>query len=225
MGTATYHPGITQERILEAGLELGLEELSVSAAAKRLGVSAPAIYRHVASREALDELVGEHLLTAVRLDVPVGPPRDPDPRLGAPDPRAGLMHLARTLFELCMSTPGMARYLHQGIPRGPESARLEAEAAALLLPAGFEEPVARLLSSTVATLAISLSYAETHHTAAGGGRDLASQVTRLVGTEARLTALDRLTLTMGPCIDGLLAAIRPGADLAATLHRLKEAYL
>ena len=77
----------------------------------------------------------------------------------------------------------------------------------------------------MATLAISLSYAETHHTAAGGGRDLASQVTRLVGTEARLTALDRLTLTMGPCIDGLLAAIRPGADLAATLHRLKEAYL
>lgn len=214
-----YHPGITRERILQEGLAIGLEDLSVSAVAKRLGVTAPAVYRHVASREELEELIGEQMLAEVSVAVPA--------REGDDGCRPPLLHLARTLFSLCMRAPGMAAYLRQGFPRGEHSRRLEQEARTALRDRGAGSEVAALLTGTVATLAISLAEAET--TILRGGDPLESDQTRelaaLLPADLPLSALDRLTLTMGPCIDGLLAALPPDRPLVPSLRAMSEEYL
>jgi AcrR family transcriptional regulator len=50
-------PKISQDRIVEAALELGLDSFSMQSIAEHLGVTAPALYSHVAGREEVLDLV------------------------------------------------------------------------------------------------------------------------------------------------------------------------
>lgn len=50
-------PKISQERIVEAAIELGLDSFSMQGIAEHLGVTAPALYSHVAGREQVLDLV------------------------------------------------------------------------------------------------------------------------------------------------------------------------
>ncbi len=69
---ATWHKGLSRERVLEAGLDLldrdGLEGLSMRRLGSELGVEAPALYNHVRSKE--DLLVGIVELLHRRVELP-----------------------------------------------------------------------------------------------------------------------------------------------------------
>jgi len=53
-------PRISREQIAEAAVEIGLGELTLRAVAERLGVSIPALYHHVESKDELVRLAAEH---------------------------------------------------------------------------------------------------------------------------------------------------------------------
>jgi AcrR family transcriptional regulator len=55
-------PRISQDRIVEAAVELGLDSFSMQGIADRLGVTPPALYSHVAGREEVLDLVNTALL-------------------------------------------------------------------------------------------------------------------------------------------------------------------
>ncbi|PAA12491.1 TetR/AcrR family transcriptional regulator [Pseudomonas fragi] len=54
---------ITRERIVEAGIEIGLPGITFVGVAAALGVSHMALYKHVANLEALKNLVAEEIFT------------------------------------------------------------------------------------------------------------------------------------------------------------------
>lgn len=54
-------PKINQDRIVEAAVELGLDSFSMQGIADHLGVTAPALYSHVAGREEVLDLVNAAL--------------------------------------------------------------------------------------------------------------------------------------------------------------------
>ena len=56
-------PSITRERIVEAGIEMGLPNITFVGLAAALGVSHMALYKHVANLEALKALVAEEIFT------------------------------------------------------------------------------------------------------------------------------------------------------------------
>lgn len=53
---------ISQDRIVEAAIELGLDAFSMQGIAEHLGVTTPALYSHVAGREEVVELVNAALV-------------------------------------------------------------------------------------------------------------------------------------------------------------------
>ena len=53
-------PRISREQIAEAAVEIGLGELTLRAVAERLGVSIPALYHHVESKDDLVRLAADH---------------------------------------------------------------------------------------------------------------------------------------------------------------------
>jgi len=61
-------PSITRERIANAGIALGLPDLTFVGVAEALGVSHMALYKHVPSLESLKHLVAEEIFT--RWDFP-----------------------------------------------------------------------------------------------------------------------------------------------------------
>jgi len=61
-------PSITRERIANAGIALGLPDLTFVGVSEALGVSHMALYKHVPSLEALKQLVAEEIFT--RWDFP-----------------------------------------------------------------------------------------------------------------------------------------------------------
>lgn len=56
-------PSITRERIADAGIEMGLRNITFVGLAAALGVSHMALYKHVASIEALKQLVADEIVS------------------------------------------------------------------------------------------------------------------------------------------------------------------
>lgn len=101
-------PRIDRDRIVEAALEIGLEDISMRGVAERLGVTDAALYHHFANREALQNEVAATL--SRRLETPA-----PDPdwqtwtKQFAMDMRAGLLQypgLAEVFSRVGPSTSG-----------------------------------------------------------------------------------------------------------------------
>ncbi|WP_244897789.1 TetR/AcrR family transcriptional regulator [Mycobacterium alsense] len=216
------------EDVVRAGRELGMQRLSVNAVAARLGVSATALYRHVASRWELERLVGESLLAELEL-------RD-DP---ASDTEPHLLSFALQLRDFTAGHPGLASYLQVLFPRGDAGARLLATEVGALGRRGYSPDAAVVLSSAVATLAISLAAREENNANAtagdhGGGfaveRDAAAA--RLAG-DARLGAAhaglpqvsdaEFVRLLLAASIRGLVAAIPPGRSIREAMADLGAA--
>ncbi|MCV7380394.1 TetR family transcriptional regulator [Mycobacterium alsense] len=221
-------PLIAVEDVVRAGRELGMQRLSVNAVAARLGVSATALYRHVASRWELERLVGESLLAELEL-------RD-DP---ASDTEPHLLSFALQLRDFTAGHPGLASYLQVLFPRGDAGARLLATEVGALGRRGYSPDAAVVLSSAVATLAISLAAREENNANAtagdhGGGfaveRDAAAA--RLAG-DARLGAAhaglpqvsdaEFVRLLLAASIRGLVAAIPPGRSIREAMADLGAA--
>ena len=64
---------ITREKIADAGIEIGLPNITVVGMAAALGVSHMALYKHVASLEALKHLVAEEIFSRWELPQAVSP--------------------------------------------------------------------------------------------------------------------------------------------------------
>lgn len=134
---------VTTEAVLGAARELGLDNLSIAAVADRLGVARVSVHRLVGSRDDLETLLGEAIITGSPPVLDEGEPLD-----------QYLLKVARSIRDLIRAHPGLATYYARGFPRSERSAaRMESSIRALTgrgLPPG---PAARLVSS-VASFAI-----------------------------------------------------------------------
>lgn len=204
--------------VLRVGRELGMRRLSINAVAARLGVSATALYRHVESRWALERLVGESLLAELELR------DDPDE-----DVEPHLLSFGLQLWHFTVDHPGLASYMQVLFPRGDNGVRLLVAEVDALGRRGYAQDAAIVLSSAVATLAISLAAREESNDSTTGGdqadrfaaeRDAAAQ--RLAG-DARLgeahVGLPQLSssqyvrLLLAASIRGLVGEIPPGRPI------------
>jgi AcrR family transcriptional regulator len=220
---------IAVDDIIAAGRELGMARLSINAVAARLGVSATAIYRHVKGRWELERLVGEALLAELRVP--------DDPRA---DTEEHLLAFGLRLCEFAAEHPGLASYLQVLFPRGETGTRLLAEQVEALAARGYTAEAAVVLSSAVATVALSLTAREEHNAEATGDdaggfaaeRDAAAD---RLATDSHLgpphSALPEVSgvgfvrLLLTASIRGLVAAIppqRPIADVVAELSAAGE---
>ncbi|OBG24768.1 TetR family transcriptional regulator [Mycobacterium sp. 852002-51057_SCH5723018] len=214
--------------VVRVGRELGMQRLSVNAVAQRLGVSATALYRHVESRWELERLVGETLLAELEL-------RD-DP---AAEIEAHLLSFGLQLRNFTAGHPGLAAYLQVLFPRGEAGARLLATEVEALSRRGYAPDAAMVLSSAVATLAISLAAREENNASVTGGdqasgfaveRDAAAE---RLASDARLgeahiglpqvSDSDFLRLLLAASIRGLVAVIPPGRPIGEAVAELGAA--
>jgi AcrR family transcriptional regulator len=211
-------PLIALDDVIRVGRELGLQRLSINAVAARLGVSATALYRHVEGRWELERLVGEALLSELELR------EDP-----AADTEGHLLSFGLQLRDFTAAHPGLASYLQVLFPRGDAGARLLAAEVEALKRRGYSADAAIVLSSAVATLAISLAAREESNTSATGGdptgdfaaeRDAAAE--RLAGNRQlgaahaalpQVSDKDFVRLLLAASIRGLAAVVRPGRPI------------
>lgn len=211
-------PLITLDDVLAIGRDLGMRRLSLSAVAARLGVSTTALYRHVDGRWDLERLVGESLLAELYLH--------DDP--GA-DIEQHLLSFAAQLQDFTAEHPGLASYLQVLFPRGDAGRRLLAAEVDALSRRGYCAEAAILLSSAVASVAISLAAREEGNAGATGGDhagDFAAErdavADRLAGDPelgaayagvSRVSTSEFMRLLLVASIRGLVAEIAPGRPI------------
>ncbi len=143
-GTRGPKPGLTLERIAEAGIELagrdGIEAVSMARVAGELGAGTMSLYRYVASKDELLTLM---------VDTAIGPPSVPDSIRGS-GWRAGLEWWARTVRGGYRRHPWVLKVPITGPPLGPNNvawmeAALDAMAA---IPLSEPEKLSTLLLIT-----------------------------------------------------------------------------
>jgi AcrR family transcriptional regulator len=223
MKTVTSRPGgrpalIAVDDIVRVGRELGMRRLSINAVAARLGVSATALYRHVESRWTLERLVGESLLAEIQLR------EDPEE-----DAERHLLSFGVQLWHFTIEHPGLASYLQVLFPRGDAGVQLLVAEVEALSRRGYSPDAAMVLSSAVATLAISLAAREESNTSTTGGdqangfaleRDAVAQ--RLAGDAQlgaahvalpQLSSSEFVRLLLAASNRGLVAVIPPGRPI------------
>lgn len=198
---AAYHQGISTEAITRAGAELGFENLSLGSVARRLNVTTPALYRHVANRRELEQQVAAELLREVSVV------RE------CPDARGYLIFLAQTFFRVCRDNPGLERYLLTDFPSDPQSERISNEAAEALRGHGYGEEAAASLAGITATYAISLA-------ASARARNVDDDLVE-VAPGLALNSFERFTLMILPAIDGMLTLVGLNDSLADIVEAAK----
>lgn len=217
-------PLIAVSDIVAAGREIGMRGLSVHAVAASLKVSPTALYRHIKGRWELERLVGESLLAGLRLDDDA-----------AHDVETHLLSFGLQLLAYTDVHPGLATYLQVLFPRGDAGARLLATEVDALARRGYSTDSAMVLSSSVATIAISLAAREETNTFATGhdtpGFDAEKEaVESLLAADDRLgqahLALPKITsaqyvrMLLTASIRGLLAAIPAGREVDDVIREL-----
>nr|VTO98554.1 Nucleoid occlusion factor SlmA [Mycobacterium riyadhense] len=211
-------PLIGVDDIVRVGRELGMRRLSVNAVAAQLGVSATALYRHVESRWELERLVGESLLAELELR------EDPQE-----DVERHLLSFGMQLWHFAIDHPGLAAYLQVLFPRGDAGMRLLVAEVEALSHHGYAADAAMVLSSAVATVAISLAARDESNTIATGGdqangfaaeRDAVAG--RLAGNAQlsaahialpQLSSSEFVRLLLAASIRGLVGEIPPGRPI------------
>jgi AcrR family transcriptional regulator len=128
---------LTSELILSAALEVldedGVDAFNMRAVAARLGTGAASLYRYVASKDELLDLVVEDAIGNVRL------PADPLPW------RTMLTELAHELRRVFMSRRDLARIAMTSTTVSPNSLRIAESALAALSDAGCRPEFAAIM--------------------------------------------------------------------------------
>jgi len=129
---------LTPERVVQEALaviaEVGAEALTMRGLAARLGVVPGAVYRHVRSKQQLQDLVLDGVLAEV------------DVRLDRSSPWTGqLKVLAHRLRQVLEAHPGVAGILKTRDPLGPHSLALAEAFLGPLQAAGFSDREAGLV--------------------------------------------------------------------------------
>lgn len=216
---------IAASDVLRAGREIGLQELSLSAVAAQLGITAAALYRHVDGRWGLERLVGEDIIAEFEID--------DDPAHG---PIAHLLSSALQLRAFLLTHPGLATYVQTLFPRGDGGRKVLAAAAEALGRRGYSPETAVVLYAAVASLAIGFAAAEESQRARSDGLEAQrSDAHDALHTDPRLEVAHRdlpvidndeyVQMWLGAAIRGFVTAAPPGVTLTemrAALHAAGE---
>ncbi|HAE51329.1 MAG: TetR family transcriptional regulator [Tistrella sp.] len=151
-------PSITRERIIEAGIGMGLSDITFVGIAAALGVSHMALYKHVAGLDELKRLVAEEIFNRWELPLADGS--------GGGGLKAYLQRFAASLQAFVKAHPGVTPYVirRQAATR-PMLARIDGHQRHIAEAYGLSLDRARWLLATVAfhTLAV----ADTVYSVAG----------------------------------------------------------
>ena len=135
-------PSLSENGIVSAALrltsEVGIDNLSMRALARELGVPTMTIYHYVPNKEALIELVVNHILREIRI---------PGPDEGTWEER--LRRLEREARRVLADQPGMSAQLRDG--GSIEGTRLAEGVLAILRDGGFSPEDAVLCFATLYT--------------------------------------------------------------------------
>ncbi|MGO2860803.1 MAG: TetR/AcrR family transcriptional regulator [Brevibacterium sp.] len=212
---------IETDDIIAAGRGIGLRELSLNAVASRLGVSSAALYRHVANRWGLEQLVGESLLADLDLR------DDPDH-----DAQTQLLSFGIQLFDFVVEHPGLASYVQTLFPRGESGRRLLARETAAIEARGYSTDAAIVLTSAVATQTIGHAAAEDAQRARSEGWDTQREeaiegmrnVDRLYQAHHRLPQLSMphyARLMLATTVRAIVDILPPGRDVGEVIAELE----
>ena len=135
-------PSLSESEIVAAALrltrEVGLDNLSMRALARELGAPTMTIYHYVPNKEALRELVVNHILSEIRI---------PGPDEGTWEER--LRRLERDVRRVLVDHPGVSGQLREG--GFVEGTRLAEGVLAILRDGGFSPEAAVLCFATLYT--------------------------------------------------------------------------
>ncbi|RYF30064.1 MAG: TetR/AcrR family transcriptional regulator [Comamonadaceae bacterium] len=104
-------PTITRERIADAGIAMGLRNITFVGLAAALGVSHMALYKHVASLDALKRLVAEEIFK--RWEIPQAQGHDPSGL------RDYLGMFTESIREFVKAHPGLTPYVLRRLAAAP----------------------------------------------------------------------------------------------------------
>lgn len=151
-------PTITRERIADAGIEIGLPNITFVGVAAALGVSHMALYKHVASLEALKHLVAEAIFT--RWDLPQGGGHGPDGL------KNYLITFTTSIRKFVKAHPGLTPYVIRRLAATkPMLAKIRGHQNYIASTYGISEEQSRWLLATVAFHCIAVC--DTVYTVAG----------------------------------------------------------
>ncbi|WP_238017739.1 TetR/AcrR family transcriptional regulator C-terminal domain-containing protein [Dactylosporangium sp. AC04546] len=135
-------PLLTRERIVETATAIvdadGLDALSTRRLARDLGVQAPSLYNHFATKEEIVDAVGDAIVAGVDLSM-LG--RDPWP--------VALKAWARAYRAAFRAHPNVVPFLARGPARRPASLRLADAVYGALVDAGWPPAMATRIGATM----------------------------------------------------------------------------
>ena len=192
-------PSITRERIADAGIGIGLLNITFVGVAAALGVSHMALYKHVPSLEALKHLVAEAVFSRWQI------PRPDDS--GADALQDYLTVFANSARELVKSNPGLTPYVIRRLAATPAMlAKIDDHQSLIARIYGIPKDDARWLLATVAFHGIAV--ADTVYAAAGKApAEQEGRVAEVLEMEAELMQ------GMHALIVGALAVLKSGTRL------------
>ncbi|MDQ8033839.1 MAG: TetR/AcrR family transcriptional regulator [Bordetella sp.] len=139
---------ITRERIADAGIQMGLPQLTFVGIAAQLGVSHVALYQHVPSLDALRRLVAEAIFE--RWQMPMAARRQALPDY--------LARFSDSLRGLVGAHPGLAPFLIRRGAKTPSMvAKIDAHHEQVARPFSLSRPRTHGLPSTVAYHCVALA--------------------------------------------------------------------
>lgn len=149
---------ITHERIMNAGIEIGLLNITFVGVAAALGISHMALYKHISSLEELKYMIAEEIF--IRWEIPL-----PSATRAVPL-KDYLLEFMHSIRELVKSNPGLTPYLIRRMASTPSMvAKISTHHQVVAQAYSLSLDQARWLNSTIAFHCIAV--ADTIYTVAG----------------------------------------------------------
>lgn len=199
---------ITRERIADAGIEIGLPNITFVGVAAALGVSHMALYKHVPSLEELKRLVAEEIFSRWQIPQACGKGRS-----GLKD---YLIVFTTSVREFVKAHPGLTPYVIRRLAATqPMLAKIDGHQSHIARAYGISKEQARWLLATVAFHCIAV--ADTVYSVAG--REPLVEADR-AAEEAEMEA--ELVQGMHALIVGALAMLEEDAQRDGSALRIKS---
>jgi len=168
---------ITRERIVEAGIEIGVPSITFVGVAAALGISHMALYKHVANLDALKSMVAEEIFTRWQI-----PRADAERRSGL---KEYMIVFATSVRVFVKAHPGLTPYVIRRLAATqPMLAKIEEHQSHIAQVYGISKQHARWLLATVAFHGIAV--ADTVYSVTGRGAEEAERAADEAEMEAEL---------------------------------------
>ena len=168
---------ITRERIVEAGIKMGLPSITFVGVAAALGVSHMALYKHVANLEALKSMVAEEIFTRWQI-----PQAEADQYSGLKD---YMLVFATSVRVFVKAHPGLTPYVIRRLAATqPMLAKIDEHQSHIAQVYGITKAQARWLLATVAFHGIAV--ADTVYSVTGQPVEEAQRLAEEIEMEAEL---------------------------------------